>query len=167
MRSQRCSPELKFFKAAVQSCSPKPLPKASPARCAHSCSPKEFPQSFDSANMFAKTSPKTSLQSGPRKLSPKCLSLPRNLFPSESVFKKLLSKATPQSCRFSSRFLSGTISIGIWGNALTLHVASRFAKWKVIMVSMQSVQRSVIDLYFLVFSSLKLLPEVVPGAASQ
>ena len=68
---QRCSPKLRFFKAAVQSCSSKLLPKAAP----QSCSPA----------LLHKVVPKAVLQS----CCPKA---------AESCSPKLLPKIAPQSC---------------------------------------------------------------------
>ena len=87
----------------------------------------------------------------------------------------MLSTATPQSCRFSSRFPSGTISIGVWGNALTLHTTWLLDLQNGKLKWFQCSQFNILsfDLYFLLFfkasvqsCSLKLLPNVVPRSCS-
>ena len=65
LRSQRWSPKLKFFKAAVQNCSSKLLPKAAPLRCSTKLCPKLFSKAV--APKLRKAAP----QSCCRKLLPK------------------------------------------------------------------------------------------------
>ena len=103
---QRCSPKLRFFKAAVQSSSSKLLPKAAPQSCSpcaapQSCAQKLFSKAVARKLRFCKpvyqhVSPKPFCTAAPDSCAPKLLSLPRQLFPtaaSKSCFLMPLSKA--------------------------------------------------------------------------
>ena len=87
---QTYSPKL-FSKAAPESCSPKLLPKTAPQNCVLKLLPKGTPHS----KLLFKAAP-------PQSCSEQLLSLPRKVI-SESGFPKLLSKAIPQSYRFSKQ----------------------------------------------------------------
>ena len=92
---QRCSPKLRFFKAAVQSCSSKLLPikllpKAVPRRCSTKLCPKLFSKAVARKLRFCKSvyqnvSPKPFCKAAPESCAPKLLSLPPKVA-SESGF---------------------------------------------------------------------------------
>ena len=87
---QRCSPKLRFFKAAVQSCSSKLLPKAVPLRCSTKLCPKLFSKTVARNLRFWKpvyqhVSPKPFCTAAPDSFAPKLLSLPPTVV-SESGF---------------------------------------------------------------------------------
>ena len=88
---QTYSPQL-FSKAAPESCSPQLLPKTAPQNCVLKLLPKGTPHS----KLLFKAAPPQSCSAS------KLLSLPRKVI-SESGFPKLLSKAIPQSYRFSKQ----------------------------------------------------------------
>ena len=102
---QRCSPKLRFFKAAVQSCSSKLLPKAAPQSCSpallHKLCPKLFSKAVARNLRFCKpvyqhVSPKPFCTAAPDSCAPKLLSLPRQLFlkaATKSCFLMPLPKA--------------------------------------------------------------------------
>ena len=87
---QTYSPKL-FSKAAPESCSPKLLPKVA----TESCSPKLRFKAISHRCSSFKAAP-------PQSCSEQLLSLPRKIV-SESGFPKLLSKAIPQTNRFSKQ----------------------------------------------------------------
>ena len=110
---------------------------------------------------FPKRLPKTSLQRGPRKLRPKLLSLPRKLFPkaaSKSCFLKLLPKAAISQ----AGFFQAQSPLVYGGNALTLHVASRFPKGKLILVQCSQFNILSFALYFCCSP-----PKAVPQSCSR
>ena len=89
-----------FWGAAFGSCSPAMLPKLPPKLFSKAVAPKlRFCKP-----VHQNVSPKPFCKAAPESCAPKLLSLPPKVV-SESGFSKLLSKATPQSCR-SSRQLS-------------------------------------------------------------
>ena len=84
LKTPKLLPEaaLELVRKAVQSCSPKLLPKAVARRCSPKLFSKTVPQRCDSANLFTKTAPP----------KPFCKAAP------ESCAPMLLPKAAPQSC---------------------------------------------------------------------
>ena len=106
---QRCSPKLRFFKAAVQSCSSKLLPKAVPLRCSTKLCPKTVLQSCCPKSAILKTClptrlPKAILHSGSRQLRPK-VAKPAP----DSCFRKRLLKVAFQCHSPKLSFFKATV----------------------------------------------------------
>ena len=98
---QRCSPKLRFFKAAVESCSSKVLPKAAPQSCSpallHKVVPKAVLQSCCPKAAILRTCLPKRLPEVVCKTSPGCSSKRLFLKVAPDSLPKLLPKAAVQS----------------------------------------------------------------------